>query len=419
MAIVIPSKNIYSINFDPVIDNNISKIEANETSINIYDNKNVEVYSKEFTSNGKLINNNIMQKMVHYLTNTGTIKGATYIGELFRVKYRYNNITIKIPQKKFNETIYKIYDGVYTDENGEEKTHIQLSIKKYIHKFPQVSGTAHSAVNSSTGALTSSPGYSVRDDMWTLSETVSEMPKSIRFYETKIYEYGDHNSNNYIGLEGDYVINENFNIPDNENIKTQKIIFDAQKAEYSITLQLLTEVILYKLSGYLAGDDYNMAKTQGYALIPLYGAEKYVLDKIKFIGDKYEVDLQEQTAIIGSGNKVFSFDGNELIQTTNTPTQESKYQGIIDKWKNGKQTAVISCPIADYYDENGNKVVDITQSGKMIFKEGDIVIPYIYTNKGDKPLSYNKNLSPKQFKVVGTKILENQGGTQELTLQEI
>ena len=108
-----------------------------------------------------------------------------------------------------------------------------------------------------------------------------------------------------------------------------------------------------------------------------------------------------------------------MIQSTNTPTQESKYQEIIDKWKDGKQTATIACPIVDFYDTNGNKVIDTSVGDKMLFDIGDIVIPYTYTNQGDKPISYNKNFTPKRFKVVGVGISKQQGGAQELTLQAI
>ena len=80
---------------------------------------------------------------------------------------------------------------------------------------------------------------------------------------------------------------------------------------------------------------------------------------------------------------------------------------------------MITCPIADFYDTNGNKVIDTSISGKMLFDIGDIVIPYNYTNQGDKPVAYNKDFTPKQFKVVGTQISMKQGVTQELTLQEV
>ena len=46
MALVIPSKNIYSINFDPVIDNNIDKVEVNSKDISIIVDPNFQ-YTEE------------------------------------------------------------------------------------------------------------------------------------------------------------------------------------------------------------------------------------------------------------------------------------------------------------------------------------------------------------------------------------
>lgn len=122
--------------------------------------------------------------------------------------------------------------------------------------------------------------------------------------------------------------------------------------------------------------------------------------------EKYEYGVRETL----SSTPIY---GKNLI-----PIQKFVAQNIIDGYKNGKQTAKISCAVDDYYDENGNKIIDTATSDKPLFDIDDIVIPYVYTNKGDKPLSYNKDFTPKQFRVVGTKISDRQGGMQELTLLE-
>ena len=95
---------------------------------------------------------------------------------------------------------------------------------------------------------------------------------------------------------------------------------------------------------------------------------------------------------------------------------------ILNSYKNGKETAKISCSISDYYDyDSGEKVISIDNSiGKMSFRLYDQVIPMVYGADGkDRPMSLNKNGKPKVFQVLGSKIYYNGAVWQELSLQEI
>lgn len=66
-----------------------------------------------------------------------------------------------------------------------------------------------------------------------------------------------------------------------------------------------------------------------------------------------------------------------------------------------------------------NKNNPPTVSLPMSFHIGDTVIPYVYGNNGqDKPMSMYKDGTPKQFNVVGKKMISDGGIWQQITLQE-
>ncbi len=410
MAIVIPSKNIYSINFDPVIDNQIDKVEFTEKQASIVESQ--EEVAKQTITNFVDGNPFTIEKLNGF--NDGSNINATYI-QVTDIKYT-PTITINIDKKQNNKLIKSLFTGV--DGNGNSNISYELfgDVQKgqaYIELLVRGGGNNLTIVKRMTN------GYS------------GEMNA-----QDTTYSFSINNSHKYKNKMEFLPSFKTVSTPSNNDLSTEieidgGTLFSAKTVEmeeqFSISFNLLVGFTLYK-----AMLTYTNMEGSNYRLVTINPpstlntkyyphSEKYVAKKVNITinGTVLSLNLEDDTIQKGSGNKVFSFDGNELIQTTNTPTQESKYQEIIDKWKNGKQTAVMSCPIADYYDENGNKVIDTSTSTKMLFDIGDIVIPYTYTNQGDKPVAYNKDFTPKQFKVVGTKISKNQGGTQELTLQEV
>lgn len=93
---------------------------------------------------------------------------------------------------------------------------------------------------------------------------------------------------------------------------------------------------------------------------------------------------------------------------------------IYSIWKNGKETATIRVSINDYYDTDGNLAVSISDdSVPMLFKNGDIVIPYVATPNGDRPMSSKPDGTPKEFLVTGVTLISDGAVWQELQLQEV
>ena len=93
---------------------------------------------------------------------------------------------------------------------------------------------------------------------------------------------------------------------------------------------------------------------------------------------------------------------------------------IIKDWQNGKETATIRVSINNYYDTDGNIALSITDESKpMLFKNGDMVIPYVATPNGDRPMSSNPDGTPKEFLVTGVTLISDGAVWQELQLQEV
>lgn len=484
MAIVIPSKHIYSKSFDPVIDNNIDKVEATIKEQSIVESQE-EVAKETITS---FINGTISTIEKFNGFASGNNANATYI-KVEDIKYT-PTITINVDKKQENRLVKNLITGV--DGNGNSNISYELfgDVQRgQIYIELQVTGSG--------------------SNLTIVSQNIDTYPSKTNIQDTT-YSFPINNNHKY---ENSMNYPSEFkSISTNATDLSTEIeidggtLFSATATEtenqISISFNLLVGFTLYKaaLSAVEKTENtyrllnVNAPSTFNTEYYPYF--EKYVAKQVNITINGVVLSLNLEDAAIqnGDGNKVFSFDGNELIQTTNTPSIESNYQGVIDKWKNGKQTATITCPITDYYGNvsNGEKYLAITptkaikvkllnlsgnigyfqetttralkngitlnlsknrlplvsnynkETGKFsslilitsnysigsvyevtnrrapfTFNIGDIVIPYTYTNKGDKPLSYNRDFTPKQFKVVGTKISKRQGGMQELTLQEV
>lgn len=96
-----------------------------------------------------------------------------------------------------------------------------------------------------------------------------------------------------------------------------------------------------------------------------------------------------------------------------------------ENYKDGKETATIRCSLVDYYNSDG--VLEISPTNysannantRMMFSVGDIVIPYVATPTGDRPMSLHPDGTPKSFRVTGVTLISDGAVWQELQLQEV
>ena len=134
----------------------------------------------------------------------------------------------------------------------------------------------------------------------------------------------------------------------------------------------------------------------------------------------------------GDGENSFLFADNELRVYDEDPdndTSEMQVDFILGEYKNGKETAKITCSISDYYIY-GSTQLAITRENEgsaatlpMTFNIGDSVIPYRLGKENgeqkDVPLSKYANGQPKEFIVTGVDFSYVGILRQILTLQEI
>ncbi len=449
MAIIVPSKNVYSIVFDPVIDNIIDKVYTNEHygdyEEKIFFNKTFNGYSSKTSS--------LSQYITDYndISNSNPLPSITGISGIARSlilswQKEYAGFKLAKDWLLYATTIQKEVDQ-------EINLEMSATYKYYNTAYP-------------SGMTEGESSYSDEKEVSNLQFELKEFVSVQAF----VNEYFDLTSQSAPYLP-DYTV---------KSLNDSKLLIIGY-------IPTQTEVIFY----FLINKD-------GY----YYDSDRIRSPILKSVDIKIYNNVDWQVRSYGNGNKPFVVNENKskLLQTNtkNKNVTQGKYlsESIIDKWKYGKQTATITCAITDYYDEEGNEIISpninirikclqkenpsigfyrltfqeietraldgkeiiiqvnqieeklivskynvetgifnafsffpVIKAGETyivsnirfpaIFHIGDIVIPYRYTNQGDKPLSYNKDFTPKQFKVVGTKLITNQGVSQELTLQEV
>lgn len=96
-----------------------------------------------------------------------------------------------------------------------------------------------------------------------------------------------------------------------------------------------------------------------------------------------------------------------------------------ENYKEGIETATIRCSLVDYYNSDGSLEISPTNysadnaNTRMMFSIGDIVIPYVATPNGDRPMSSKPDGTPKEFLVTGVTLISDGAVWQELQLQEV
>lgn len=443
MAIIIPSKNIYNKDFDPIADNSISRIEITAKEIKQAYDYETPIYNPVIPFGTGDISHERMLGVPFYRAVAIRKNGVQYIASLSIENIIYDtffSFNIAIPKKYIDKLITKVYSG--KRDGGEAFIGISKSWdreKIYYNEIPNVFyPNAENPYNYFLYNKIQTFNYTniieeneIRDSAnRTIIFNVAEENDDVGFIKNwSIPQIGTNENNN---IEADATFNLKYEVGVKGNLVTNFPILESDLSEIKYKEEN-EEFIFYDIKILFERDMYSSSSAlilhsketnieeweQTYPAKAVKCVQKVNQVTLTFYGNTVRLDLSDKNISIGEGNDTHSFGGNELVQTTNVPKIENMYKNIIDKWKNGKQTATLTCPITDYYDENGNKIIDINVSGKMLFKEGDIVIPYIYTNDGDKPMSYNKDFTPKQFKIVGTSISKRQGCMQELTLLEL
>lgn len=377
MAILIPSKNIYEQQNKKVLDNKIDGIEVNGK---------------------KATNNTTLQEYFNYSTA--------------------NSLDVDT-DGDWGMHLPKLGGEVSPAENTEyfwtEYKGISTSIYKAWQMFPfEISPKNHFAKNITLENLDKNLVFSITHD-WVAGDTNGSFQKNndLSRQITSNYIFSCQNATMFSTT----ILEEK---PTQDNISNLILELDKQYAGYAYSYVYFEELTNNKIKGYFL---FCIGADERYADGTLETA-KYA--KTSSVSIKMRIgDIEEEDITIKQGDKVnFSIGNNELLQITNkfNDVISKLTQNILNAYSKGKETATLLCSISDYYDynERSKKIIAIDNSTeKMTFKEHDIVIPMVFGANGeDKPMSLNKDGSPKEFMVLGTKIFYDGAVWQELYLQE-
>ena len=160
--------------------------------------------------------------------------------------------------------------------------------------------------------------------------------------------------------------------------------------------------------------DYN-ATTQEYLIHKIFSVETDYLEfEDKELSDPYGY----------AGETDFTFPTNELVQRDNKYLEEQYPNKAMSDTKiaysNGKEVFTIKCSIADYYTLGESLAISPENSSyPMLFQKGMQIIPYVFSPKGEIPLSTKADGTAKSFEVIGTDFEFVGVPWQILTIQEL
>lgn len=159
-----------------------------------------------------------------------------------------------------------------------------------------------------------------------------------------------------------------------------------------------------------------------------------IITSISITVDARKLEKEDNVQYSGDDNtRPFEMAESSLLTTqTYIQNESSKVQlaewlvnRAYENYKEGIETATIRCSLVDYYNSDGALEISPTNYSadnadtRMMFSVGDIVIPYVATPNGDRPMSSNPDGTPKEFRVTGVTLISDGAVWQELQLQEV
>lgn len=439
-AIFIPSNRIFNIENDKILENVIDKveIEVGKPVLRVQDDYNIEnvIKSREdiksaqtsyfYDNNGNLVYGTTQyQELTGSNSNIGDKIEPFFSGDLRVRAYCAMTsmafIPIKIVVPYDSEKISVPYPA------KDIKISYSLACETTTHKATVSAGSR--ALETTTTALRI---ISVGEKIST--SYISNQPTEVSYtYTAQKYGYGEP----YATCTAKLQYAKSISLDDGgtytpPNLPTIGAAASSDGKKYFTVEFYIPYYVGLVQAGY---DELYSNITEGFTMDGTTTTYVPTSITISVQGKAYVLDIPTETQSYGSGENIYSISNNELIQATNfyvdTTTDDNATQdqikllcnNILDEYKYGKEKAVIECAVSDYYDENGNKVIDAHSSdilAKQFFSIGDEVIPFVY--KGSKvvePLSRYSDGTMKIFKVVSNKIEYKGAPFQTLTLQEI
>lgn len=390
--------NIYSIQNPKVIDNQIDKIEVQVGNGNIVYDYDVNLYNNTFNnlelSNAPSSPDN-SDISLNYISRNED-RTYTYASYCSYSNYKKAKFNITLQKNIGNSKVSRFFYGL--DDDGESEIKYTIYGKHYI-------GNADSI-------------FSVTDTP--ILTNIKVTPNSINYQEKTLKNEGD-----YIIPKKEYA--ESFDgilspstcmFYDSGTVNGKVSVLEENEKYISLEFNIVCGVTISRLSG-------RNPRIVGDTNFPMYGDyDEYVPEAIAITiyGNTINLDLQNETLTIGNGKHVYSFVGNELIQSTNNPTVKENYKKIIDSWKNGKEVATLRCSIDDYYSYvqdniriNILEIEPLPREGKTrvkISSNDSIYVGMILELVNKEIITVNKIISNNTYDCSGSPYGEFQLGEQ-------
>ena len=399
MAIIIPSKDIYEINNQKVVDNEVDNIEVEAKNVVPSNEFDTSVYNENFDvkENTQTINHEKSDKAdKDYLGSGGGYHDYIRLASTSQLSLTYKTIPeIWIKKLRGKDIISQIY--YKTDDEGNPNIKYALTAKI------QTTNSFGIGYNPSTDTFNfyenlapideEKNAYSYKDIDFskTSRETVDINPPTTAVLQTELSAKVNGNAINTkasilgIGSPPFDSIGKNSAVSEIAVPVEEILSFDSveevvnEKEEYYVIKGIKICVgVLCKLGyAYIISSTPQSELGEGGGLYVKGAIIKIVPSSVQvtIYGDTIGIDLQDETVKIGDGQHVYSFGGNELMQTSN------------------KETADFPISVGDFVsaDGEGFSVYSIVQSPTLNI--GDILI---YNQEKAECVSSN----PKQIRVV-------------------
>lgn len=393
MAIKIPSKNIYGSPENPKVrDNVIERIEVGAVEV-VPDNEyEVTIHNERIpirvgsVNQSEGMSNATIQNIAEYLP---------VVAAGSRIYDNYCTITIKVKREKANSYVSKIYTGKKSDS---KENYIQISKKFNQIAYYYQSDNAYTV----TGDFTDTDKYGgyfnfniiAYDDtvvkkklfeknissiqnirvVFNLKDTDMENGFVDKFETPTITEDNNYNvytiNDSQMGTDYKPAINAYQNLSSLETDLGGKLNITEDNDYYTISgLKIFVGRTTYSVASSLYAPT-PFSPPLSYPAKVVEVQQNVLQAEITIYGDTIGIDLTDNTVYINgkSAKKVHSIDGNELMQTSNylldsgESAIDKMYGETKEHYKNGKETAKIRCSIGDYFEENGKKVISISEN---------------------------------------------------------
>lgn len=413
--IIIPSKHIYSINNSKVVDNAITKVEVSENALirqygNILSREyTFNFYSTTFDDNGYMVATPNWGSNASYDTINKEFSGVEF--------YVYQDTTdySMVATATFDVEVDKITRIITNKEQTEITSH-------KLHSRKSISETQIKGVSGSMKLETNS--YETNEELPLKIVSYDEERGIITLnYTKKIFWFIDENTwgvliSDTITIEGDYLDpSENvvsygggktpFSMQTNELVQSSAYNYDWRSVSQANAFNILrsygngkeTATLRCAISNYSEYyDDYAAIQIRINVIAVIYK------------GDGTVMSVTIKTDITLNTGDLLALDNGTILRVGVYDIKQGYYNSIATSAGQPEPT------IGEHLAVVGDKYVEQVP---WTLRIGDIVIPYVYGSNGkDKPMSQKKNGTPKEFKIVGKKMIYDGGVWQEIAVQE-